>query len=208
MLKLWCFCWTDGVLVKYMFFLHLQNLAQIRLLHQHEPKDELVLHELVMEREALVRKNERALWFAILFLSFLQPTISLEMVFPAELLTFTKTLATFLEEMNGVGWGVFHPRPVFNHVCDRWWSLIPPSLFLSLPLLAPSYPPSPLSHPVSYSLFLSLSQHVPLGYHKRTNFHDHNISWVKFLWGLIFEGISSPPWLLLIFLCVYKFSWV
>ena len=30
-------------------------------------------------------------------------------------------------------------------------------------------------------------------YRKRTNFRDHNISWVKFLWGLIFMGKSSSP---------------
>ena len=30
-------------------------------------------------------------------------------------------------------------------------------------------------------------------YRKRTNFRGHNISWVKFLRGLIFVGKSSPP---------------
>ena len=30
-------------------------------------------------------------------------------------------------------------------------------------------------------------------YRKHRNFHGHNISWVKFLWGLIFVGKSSPP---------------
>ena len=30
-------------------------------------------------------------------------------------------------------------------------------------------------------------------YHERTNFRGHNISWVKFLWGLIFVGNTGPP---------------
>ena len=30
-------------------------------------------------------------------------------------------------------------------------------------------------------------------YCKRTNFHGHNNSWVKFSMGLIFVGKSSPP---------------
>ena len=55
----------------------------------------------------------------------------------------------------------------------------------------------PLQHPGS----------APAMYRKRTNFCGHNISWIKFLRGLIFMGKSSPPYLLLLILCVYKFLW-
>ena len=51
-----------GVLVKYRFFLHLQNLAQTRLLRQELSnclKKEPYHMELAVEREALVRQNER-----------------------------------------------------------------------------------------------------------------------------------------------------
>ena len=35
--------------------------------------------------------------------------------------------------------------------------------------------------------------YVVLIYRRRTKFHGHNISWVKFTMGLIFVGKSSPP---------------
>ena len=45
-------------------------------------------------------------------------------------------------------------------------------------------------------------------YHEHTNFCGHNISWVKFLRGLIFMGTCPPPQLRLLIFCAYKSSWV
>ena len=44
---------------------------------------------------------------------------------------------------------------------------------------------------VSMYMYICLKTHST--YRKRTNFHGHNISCVKFLWGLIFVGQSSQP---------------
>ena len=48
----------------------------------------------------------------------LLPMLSIEVVLSPESLSLTRTLAAFLEEMNGYGRGVLNPMTIFNYVCN------------------------------------------------------------------------------------------